>query len=364
MSRWSHLALARCSPAHLSFAASLVLFSSLAGCGRHHGLPTQSLPGAGNDIAGAVSDPNADTHGRGDDSGARGFYPLDIGDRWRYEVRYHVVIVTSTGPQTSLDTRTPLSDEIIGAETLFGRDYVVEEERSQPPSGPSTVQWYRFRQDPSGLYLADVSPLQPPALPGAAPGAMSSRWSTPATLESAGAGNIDRVVSNPGQRAAFRLAWGEIARRMDAARTPALASAHAGRTGGPTEHEIQVLRYPLRPGAHWVTRSAPSLISETVEGIDLLRLAAGRFLGFRLREDADFFGPRDRVRQWYGRVGFLELIAHFQATATDDNGDSIGVAIGNQSMRLDAVDLVGAKHHRAGDDAATAVVNPAVAARP
>ena len=109
----------------------------------------------------------------------------------------------------------------------------------------------------------------------------------------------------------------------------------------PADGEIVRLAYPLHTGQRWIIRADPRFTA-VVEGVDALRLPAGRFVAYRIRIDSVLFGPSDRVRVWYGREGFLQLDAHLVGEGTDENGDPIGTVVSEDHEALDDIALVAA----------------------
>jgi hypothetical protein len=264
-----------------------------------------------------------------------GFYPLEIGNRWRYRLVVRLAITTNQGPQPPIVLRGHRTATLIGDEVHAGHRYVIDEERTLAPgSSEPVVQTFLYRQDRSGLY-AGFFP-EPGAVIHGTPAAASAPDRFAAALRQAGDAYVDRTVDVRAGREAFRLAVTRMVERLGAARPD--DAAQDRRRGGPLENEITVLRYPLHTGAHWIV--SPT-ISQTVKGLDVLQLPAGRFVGWRLREHAAILGPHDVVRVWYGAAGYLKLAVHFEAPVTDDSGNVIGSVIGEQRELLAALGLRG-----------------------
>ena len=53
-----------------------------------------------------------------------------------------------------------------------------------------------------------------------------------------------------------------------------------------------------------------------------------------IRISSELSGPDDHVHVWYGRAGFLKLVAHFESDATDPDGNVIGRFIADESEDL------------------------------
>ncbi|UCH84507.1 MAG: hypothetical protein JSW50_02100, partial [Candidatus Latescibacterota bacterium] len=96
---------------------------------------------------------------------ARSFYPLTLGNQWTYETRFEITI-------TDVDKTTAGSTQIFeavedrslnGLENRYGRIYVIESSQAFADGRPDTIRsWIRYRQDHAGLYVANVSILEPP----------------------------------------------------------------------------------------------------------------------------------------------------------------------------------------------------------
>jgi hypothetical protein len=72
---------------------------------------------------------------------------------------------------------------------------------------------------------------------------------------------------------------------------------------------------------------------------DLLRRGVGRRIGWRIRLDATFYGPDDRVLFWYGRDGYLGHRIQTFGLAIDETGTPIGTVEILQTERLVELDL-------------------------
>ncbi len=116
--------------------------------------------------------------------------------------------------------------------------------------------------------------------------------------------------------------------------------------------EIRRLGYPLRPGATWDIRTDPHFWSEVEKSVSLVT-PAGRFPCRAIRISNEFLGPRDVLRAWYGRVGYLGYEAVLEEVAVDQDGHPIGTLVTRLSETLTALSLVGpggqaALHHQPG----------------
>jgi len=270
-----------------------------------------------------------------------GFYPLTLGNRWGYRKEFVIQIVPDIGDAPlPVSYRSTIGRELVCAEVRGGRTYLVERVTEQASDGLSYRSWIRYRQDPKGLYEAHVSISEPPPCERAAgPPAGLERT---AFITGAAPWPDDLVpMGSPAVQAAFRTAWERLRERMalldgrERSSPRATPGLSMGGTGLPDE--LIRLRYPLRPGARWLIRSGPFGLAAEVTGVDDLLLPPGKMRGYRIRLSTDAFGPEDGVHVWYGRWGYLQLIAHFEFDAVDQTGNVIGRAITEQRETL--VDL-------------------------
>lgn len=141
------------------------------------------------------------------------------------------------------------------------------------------------------------------------------------------------------QRAAWLAAAERVERRWQIVREALGTSGHGRRRRvvEPPPGELLRLSYPLHTGASWTLRTEPFHITERVEGVDALHTPAGTLVGYRITLDFELFGPPDRVTVWYGRKGYLGLEAHFEAEATDESGNPIGLVLTDQSETVSAL---------------------------
>lgn len=257
-----------------------------------------------------------------------GFYPLRIGNRWLHG-RELVVTVIPDGalPETTYRYEGKAQREIVSAERLFRGWYLVERQQEVSSFEPWPT-WTWYRQDRSGLYEADLSVAFPaasagPGLPGGAERPLPARLlSAPDALP---------VTGSAAEQAAYREAWARVRERVATLRD--LFSYDWRRAPSP---ELTRLRYPLRPGATWMIRADPGFrFWATVEEREELDLPPGRFSAFRIRIQAQAFGPDDTVHTWYGSAGFLGLTAHFESDAVDEGGNVYGRVVADQREWLE-----------------------------
>ena len=83
----------------------------------------------------------------------RGFYPLEVGNRWRYRRTASQRWVENGVPQT-IEYASTLERELVCEPSLAGRTYVSELTREIDGTDVYT-SWVHFRQDRTGLYERD-----------------------------------------------------------------------------------------------------------------------------------------------------------------------------------------------------------------
>jgi len=318
--------LSACMPRGAAVSFALLTTVAIGGCGVDRQNPLRPVPGAPRSAleSGAITLGRNEPFGPGE-PGA-GFYPLAIGNSWSYATSFQVTVLDSAGNVFESFGVTGTSDRsLTGVATIFARSYVEEDWIDHESGQPEAILFSVFyRQDRSGLYEADppftsITPL--PVRPASAtPG--------PAALRSA-------AISRAFHGRVSRSALNSMLERLD----QMTGGGRRGRPrGGPLDHEITRLSYPLRPGAHWVIRADPRFES-TVERVGPIDEPAGRFVGARIRIDSEFFGPKDHVELRYGRAGFLGLSAHTESIATDEAGNVIGTMVAEQRQDLTALKL-------------------------
>ncbi|MBI1799258.1 MAG: hypothetical protein HYR73_06190 [Candidatus Eisenbacteria bacterium] len=307
----------------------------LAGCGADHHDPMSPMMTRGGT---AVAPPRVSEDGAllpGFPNEARvaqrrGFYPLAIGNQWSYAARFTVTLFDSAGNGAlDFDEATRIDRTLTRVVTLYGHDYTeeVSARRGVDWADPLLSTVY-YRQDFSGLYEADLLIRLDGSAPAAAAARADRAWD--GTLSPAAARRVEAVLRAIGPKLSHRAAL-ELLARLD--RATGAASALATGFGGPLDHEITRLAYPLYMGARWVIRADPRFES-TVERIAPIDEPAGRFVAARIRIDSEFFGPNDRVHLWYGRDGFLKLAARIEIPVTDSSGKITGIAVAEQTEDL------------------------------
>jgi hypothetical protein len=202
--------------------------------------------------------------------------PLAVGNTWTYQ---HDLTRTWTNPDGS-DALPPVhltatgTREIIGAETIDGREYALEYQRIARDDGAVAERWRRFRQDDNALYRADVSTSIPP-------------------------GEVD--------------------------------------AGGEEIGEQLRLRLPLQVGDTWTLRPGNDAIVLTVEEMETLPLAFGDTPAYRVRLDDATAGPNGTQFLWYGAAGLLRREAHTEFDAVDSlTGERVHIVFNEIEEMTDA----------------------------
>jgi len=307
----------------LLIAACDVVETDTAGAGRDAAMLGPAVPMG--EAAAAPGSPNA------------AFFPLAIGNSWEYAGEFAIWMEGGT-PQT---TFTREVHTLAGYETLFDREYVLEERSiTYNDMPPAAMRWYRYRQDKAGLYEADVSVTDPPGddAPQAAEGLLTtgtvSPWPRLFADLAAGTPEVDK--------AAFESARDEMQRKLALVEYLRGGSERAllggGPPGGVLPEELTRLRYPLHVGREWIVREEPQFTS-IVERHEVLDLPAGKFGGWRIRVINPMLGPNDTVLLWYGRDGLLATYAWLEVEMVGPTGDPLGMMISEESLLLEDIEI-------------------------
>jgi hypothetical protein len=324
----------------LLLALAMTIVLSLLGCGTlDQGPADRGSEGSGDGwLAGGQDVPVPDERV----PGSKGFFPLDIGNRWAYAGE--LTIVVDGGPPNVVETRE--ERRLIGTEERFGREYVLELRFDIDEDGDTlSPLWFRYRQDRAGFYTADIAGNEPPIE--AAVGVSH--------LRSNGRGRLERIAGlwqeigptiRREHKGAYEKGWNDLCLKLSVVENAVRLSTGPvqslqGPPGGVFPEEITLLDYPLHPGHEWIVRDDPFLISYSVESHDVLDLPAGRVNGYQIRIDNGLFGLNDRAYIWYGRAGFLGLIAHVETEILDPNGNPMGTLVFDEETFLESLDLVG-----------------------
>jgi hypothetical protein len=238
-------------------------------------------------------------------------YPLQLGNRWKYTAHVIIEAHTDAGTEPPKEIIRTTKAEIVGAESLSGRCYAIEERSITEDISPGDVFSQRvfFRQDDSGLYEADVPIGDRP--PGPA---------RPSTIDP-----FNDYLEDRDQGTAWVRTHRELQDRADVVRNLRNGGPVSGRGRiGPMEDELTRLDYPLRHGHQWVVIDDAFLMTATVEGREVLDLPIGRTPGWRVRLESDIFGPEDEVYLFYGRLGYLGWRLMVASEVVGDDGASMG----------------------------------------
>ena len=271
------------------------------------------------------------TRGAGVNAGYGGsFYPLELGNRWRYEHALTIYAVPEGGPPgPAFGFNREEERSLVCVEQSGDRSYVVEE--NGPPVTPAW--WVRYRQDAAGLYEGDVSVAEPPPCNVAGRVLDDGAQRTNSYDEVWAAFAATRP--EPAQQGTYRAAFEKLRTRAAMLGRMVGAGSDVSSSVGVESGEITRLQYPLRPGAHWVIRAEPRFES-TVEGADALDLAVGHLPAWRIRVDSEFVGADDHVHVWYGRSGFLKSVVHIEEAGTDTEGNIVRMIL---DERWELIDL-------------------------
>jgi len=277
---------------------------------------------------------------RARESESKGFFPLDIGNRWTYTGKVSLEV----GEGSAVVFHTEEEHTIVGTEILFGREYILEKQEIVVNTRDAMfTYWVRYRQDRAGLYEADVPILEPPSA-GEDGGAYTdlkvdirrSQW---AIL-------WQRISTKirPENQDAYQQAWDRLFQKLRVidevlGRQTLGIRMLIGPPGGVLPDEITRLRYPLHPRQEWIIREDPFMTS-IVEGHEVLDLAPGKMGGFKIRVLNAALGPDDIILFWYGKEGFLKLFTHVEDEAVDPEGNPIDTLVSEHSLILESLDLV------------------------
>lgn len=277
---------------------------------------------------------------RARESESKGFFPLDIGNRWTYTGE----VSLDVGEGSASVFHTEEEHTIVGTEILFGREYILEkQEIVVNTSDAMFTYWVRYRQDHAGLYEADVPILDPPS-PGEDGGVhieskvdvRSNQWTI----------LWQRISTKirPENQDAYRQAWDRLLEKLRVidevlGRQTLGIRMLIGPPGGVLPDELTRLRYPLHPRQEWIIREDPFMTS-IVEGYEVLDLACGKMGGFKIRVLNAILGPDDIILFWYGREGFLKLFTHMEDEVVDPEGNPIDTLVSEHSLILESLNLV------------------------
>jgi hypothetical protein len=280
---------------------------------------------------------------RADESAAREFYPLSVGNSWVYHRDHSLVVEVIFGPPYKrVETfEGSVERRIDGTEDIDGVVYFVEGTTLTPsgrPAGRTTFNLYR--QDHSGLYVSDVPASGPVGTGESGP---VDAGAGVAASASATAGLGAREAMGRRDRPIVRRALREHQRKLDGIRASLAADDRPmfeapGRPGGLGPGEVLTLGYPLHAGAEWYNRVQPFVVRSVVEARENLDLPAGRFPAWRVRVENELLDPADRVVVWYGRSGRLAVSIHTETLALDtETGETALITVDENDVLNDLV---------------------------
>ena len=259
----------------------------------------------------------------------RMFFPLAVGNHWDYHIRTVNQLFTPD-PQPPQVDENPFAIEIIGTESVGGREYFLQSEfdpRVVPPSGAV----FRVRESRFGWFDLDTITAQSAVAVDGAPAGPGA-----ADL----AAYVDRAVADPRQRAAFQRAAAQVEAKLALVR-PVFGGLHPRpQGGGAAPGEITLLSFPLYVGARWIVRDDP-LFGRIVVARERVSLSLGTFPAWKIRGTSELFGPEDRVFFWYSNLGLLRVRYHIVADAVDNSGNVIGRVASDSDQSLTDIHLVG-----------------------
>jgi hypothetical protein len=241
------------------------------------------------------------------------------GNRWSYDWTFTMQIVPDDGPAEPPEIlRERIDVEQGDWETHDGREYISETERY---SGETGMNRSLLRQDRAGLYQLDRRAKTE--------GKSDHRPQITSAMQNL----VQRIVGDTRvDPRCVEAHLARIARVRDMLRHA--GTPNASPPGGVLPGEIQMLAYPLHPGASWGIRGAPRFAA-TVE-------AHEQFLGFscyRIRIDNEFLDDDDFVRIWYSRCGTVGWRYHFSSIAYSDTGEQLGFLVSDDATDINELDI-------------------------
>ncbi|HEX7879825.1 MAG TPA: hypothetical protein VF720_10470 [Candidatus Eisenbacteria bacterium] len=259
----------------------------------------------------------------------RGYYPLEIGNRWEYDRELTLEFYPDDpnsqpfeyGPVLAQATR-----EIVGDAEQDGRDYRDVEYVIHEDGFPEVYVSHEYhRQERAGHYVA-----YPPIDDDEASNRLAHlEWRAPMGPVAPTDAARRALVSLDEKRAAFHRAMRAAVHDDDV-------------PGTPPDGEGFELDYPLYRGSSWIVRPVdhPFLITREVVGMERVEFPVGVRLSVVIRQDLPhLFGPNDHATFWYGRDGLYGYHLHLEA-AWIDGGRPVGTYTSDESERLSAIHLV------------------------
>ncbi|MDH3217425.1 MAG: hypothetical protein OEN01_14260 [Candidatus Krumholzibacteria bacterium] len=263
------------------------------------------------------------------------FFPLVTGSEWTYDESFSVRIIPMDGsPEPPPEVLYAEGRRrLTGTETFSGREYTVEHRILFADSAPDTFEtWSRYRQDATGLYVADLPISQPPAsVHRNPPGAVAAGYGARCLGQTYLAKKRDLSAS---VRAVLR-------EHIDRGRRLSELPTLSGDSNDPAVEELKLLAYPLRPTAQWTVRAQPKLVVAFVESEDTLNLAAGQLEAYRIRFESELLDEADFELRWYGTCGGLRTVTHLETMATDSSTGEVVLIITEEIEELVALQITG-----------------------
>jgi hypothetical protein len=273
-------------------------------------------------------------------------YPLAVGNQWYYLVSARTTLTNDQGPQPPVDLQYPWLVMITGVTNgADGRLYYLQSESDPSAIGPGPVGNFFERQDRTGLFELDQSPILLSAT------GSSSAPVRRTELTSRLIATVEAMPATAAHRDAWRRAALAIGQRLEGALHPAQFGSDAGVPIAPPVGELAMLRYPLYVGASWIVRESPRF-ERRVTARERLTVPAGQYTAWRIAGSSELFGPNDQATFWYGDSGLLRILVHAEAPATDNSGNVIGTMQFDSDQVLTAANLRGSALLRTSADAA------------
>ena len=260
--------------------AYLLLVVLLVGCSEESKVtPPEEVP----DVICSFDVEMAAPHLRTSSPGVDNLFPLAIGNRWVYDFYFEQLIVIDGDPPGLPVVQTAIIErEIIGTETTRGIEYFVEETRTTSDALPDVdIQWWRHRQDETGLYRLIADNRIPPQL---SPPPPSDEM--PVYLQTALREHNAKV---------------EAARRA--------------LSGVLDNHEIVRLYYPLKVGSAWLR--TPAGMVATVDAIEEIEIDLGTTQAWRISLDPNWSHSTYEFNVWYSDCGLLQSTSEIITRAMD-----------------------------------------------
>jgi hypothetical protein len=309
----------------------------IAGCGTDQSNPTRfvsPMPRALPQGSPSAIETRAVPVGRpagGPEENADLFYPLEIGNTWTHILYERTTLLDLTGARIASRAETLIiSRSLVREWSYYGREYVQEFGYFRFPSLPTCYPFSSvvYRQDRSGLYAMYLSMES------------ATRLTRETAIPSGLMSRASRIAASLGGRVSERSVVDHLSHTFQAVGGLSLTAGAGGGhpPGGPVGLESTLLRYPLHPGAHWMSRGDPPP-EYTVQALGPVDEPAGRIVGARIRVDWEPLGPNGISVVWYSREGYLGGVSHVESVARDESGASVGTILSDADERLISLSL-------------------------